>query len=382
MVSQEYYLRNLQGDEFYATNIIFQEFAIELKDESMELKGEVRVEYYARDISDQQYYAKNTKGDEQYARDESGNPYYVYDGLSNQRYAIADGKEVYAMNSGYAKNVNGKEIYAKEDGHEYMFSNNYAKDENGEEYYPKNSQGWERVFGVNENIVYARDLERNEKYPRDPNLVEYYPHPDKFPRKRNGSLFYATTSDFKIIFPRSKYGEEYIYDEGGACLTGVTRYAMNQANCEKYPMKLQIEIILNNHYAVDEKGHPMYPLDEWGNEYLQKKDEKYDVVLTLGYPISQDGFIIVPGNALGPQIDDTLSPKIKRAEIIRLLPKNPNISFIGYLTNVKSKRKPRILSGYLFKRDVTKVKNKNYYKYYIFIPFFLAILAFIFFYLV
>lgn len=397
----EYYLKNEQGHEFYAINQYnFAHYAKNKKGGEYYAKRREGFEYYIEDMFQIEHYAKNWKGDqyyaidwmdkEYYARNELKDPYYAKDRFRNEFYAknILDFSyvDMYVVVNDkpmYAKTYLGKEVYGKLNNDEFMLSENYAVDSSGEEYYPKNENGDEHYYIMHKEVFYVKDGEGNEKYARNFLNDEYYPHTGKLPRKKDESLFYAKSRDQKIIFPTKEDEEEYIYDDAGyACLNGVVRYAFNKAKSEKYPMltmKRGNEIVLNNRYAVNENNVPMYPLDSCGNEYLQKvpvglyNKRKYDVVYALGYPISHDGFIIVPGDSSSPDIDPILLPKIKKENIIRQLPQDSNLLFIGYLTNIKSNRKPRVLSGCLFKRNT----KKSSHNFWMFLPFMMIIVILI-----
>ncbi|GFQ99857.1 uncharacterized protein TNCT_226741 [Trichonephila clavata] len=138
---------------------------------------------------------------------------------------------------------------------------------------------------------------------------EYYPMNGEFARDQNGTPQYARTSDGEVIFPLDAKGNEsYLKDNGESHVIHVDnmlldRYIKTKNGKEMYPIQMIKptrfkEVILNEKYAKTALQEAKYPLDEYGNEYTLKipadiagKEKDY---FPLGYPITNDCFIIIP----------------------------------------------------------------------------------------
>ncbi|GFQ68500.1 uncharacterized protein TNCT_322791 [Trichonephila clavata] len=149
------------------------------------------------------------------------------------------------------------------------------------------------------SVLWGVDQNGNQRYAKKENGDEYYPMNGEFARDQNGTPQYARTSDGEVIFPLDAKGNEsYLKDNGESHV---------------------IHVILNEKYAKTALQEAKYPLDEYGNEYTLKipadiagKEKDY---FPLGYPITNDNFIIIPEVNGKKIISDQLFPNVQVTNI-------------------------------------------------------------------
>lgn len=344
------------------------------------------IELYCVNANGHQYYAKRNGEIEYYARDENNLQYYAVDALKNQYYAtikkgqqnsinrVVEGEEVQI----YAVDVDNNEIYPKTYGKEYLLKKKgkpyYATDNSGIEIYPKTKFGIEYVedslgqitlpdgkikppIGSDGRPVYIKNkngeeylkddkgepyFSKNRKgdeiYAKDKSNHEYYPKPGMYARDRNGNFYYAVDSNGMIIYPRNEKGECYIETSRGSyhllkSNPAFATYARQGAK-QIYPIKKNntktIEYVVAG-YATTTKNLrecAYYPKDSNYNEYVHNGE----FIEEEGYPITSDGYIIVPN------IDN--QPKFIENKIMQYtkLLYRPDFKSYDFLTNVLSTR--------------------------------------------
>ncbi|GFQ90133.1 uncharacterized protein TNCT_734631, partial [Trichonephila clavata] len=260
----------------------------------------------------------------------------------------------------------------------------YAKDAKGNQKYPRDKEGNEKALPRLDlrSWQYATNKERNAFYPKNKFGKEIL-YGDYIQRK-DGSIQYPLTEDgnpeYEIDYTTR---DEYYFikkDESinwGEDINGNQRYAKKQMGTsiilrmENWPMTIRIcqnqnwrrsypveitnqstrsykEVILNGEYARTNLEEVKYPLDEYGNEYTLElppagkvKDsfpEGY--YFPLGYPITNDNWVIVPEVDGKEYISDLLWPKVQANNIIGKLYRDGK-NFRDYVTDVKSTRLSR-----------------------------------------
>ncbi|GFT26042.1 uncharacterized protein NPIL_17091 [Nephila pilipes] len=356
---------------------------------------------YFKNQNGDEYYINTTETDELFAfRD--GKYFYAKDKNKNELYPTVDNRQE-ALNH-YAKDASGKEKYPKDkDGNElpliqsYIGQNKwmYAKDEKGNAFYPKNAIGVEVKYGdyimnADNSIKYPLDINGepsyevdvttndemyfltkdgkiswgvdaggNQRYAKKENGDEYYPPNGEIAYLKIGLPQYAHRTDGEAIFPIDAEGNEYYLvndTDGGSNVihaAGVLlhRYAQTRFKEDIYPIQVtdQVsgsfkEIILHNKYAKTLSKHPKYPLDEYGNEYILEippqtamDEKKY---FPMGYPITNDNWVIVPLVDGKEYISDQISPKVQKSNVIGKLYRDGK-GWQDFVTNVKSQRLSR-----------------------------------------
>ncbi|GFR15162.1 uncharacterized protein TNCT_284191 [Trichonephila clavata] len=111
------------------------------------------------------------------------------------------------------------------------------------------------------------------------------------------------------------------------------------------------EVILNENYAKTALQEAKYPLDEYGNEYnleipadIAGKEKDY---FPLGYPITNDRWVIIPEVNGKKIISDQLLPKVQATNITGILYREDK-NYRVYVTNLKSTRLSRsAVQGYM-----------------------------------
>lgn len=354
-------------------------------------------ETYAFNSKGHQIYAKKGKR-EFYAKDEHSKPYYAQDNQQNQYYARTGAIEIGGKKI-YAKDSKNAEIYPKyADGREYALEDNgrtyYAKDENSIETYPKDMFGEEYIVEnkqiklegdkiklptasdgrpiyskVGKREVYLMDADSkyyfcknrdgDEVYAKDENGHEYYPTPETYAKNRHGEFYYALDKTNHFRYPEGNLGEMYITTLKGSVqiLKNSKQHYVTyakQGKVEIYPVNgKKMEIVMDDIYAnVLDNGinYPYYPRDSNSNEYIAG-----DFIEEKGYPITVDGYIIIPN------IDN--KPKFFRKEILEFskLLYRPDTKGYDFLTNVKSKRPAESLSSTYKTLDLPTNKIKLFY---------------------
>ncbi|GFR16624.1 uncharacterized protein TNCT_246641 [Trichonephila clavata] len=212
------------------------------------------------------------------------------------------------------------------------------------------------------SVHWGVDQNGNQRYAKKENGDEYYPMNGEFARDQNGTPQYARTSDGEVIFPLDAKGNEsYLKDNGESHVIHVDnvlldRYIKTKNGEEMYPIQMMKpthfkEVILNEKYAKTALQEAKYPLDEYGNEYTLKipadiagKEKDY---FPLGYPITNDNFIIIPEVNGKKIISDQLFPNVQVTNITGILYREDK-NYRDYVTNLKSTRLSRAADkGYM-----------------------------------
>ena len=354
-------------------------------------------EIYAFDFSKKrQIFAKNQNNSDFYAKSENNNEIYpVFLDSGFQRFALVDNVQIYALdqfgNEKYPLNRSRREKLAKNELQKQF----YAKFANGNEFYPVDDLKNEWAFKENNEIVLAvtsqnepkvpilnngkvkyvkenhkevlynfenklffgKDVSGEEIYPLDENNNQYYPIYDSKPliaKNAAKQYKYALDKFQKIIYPRDASGvEQYIEYFVGLKLYCSLENQINNFNryvsSNKYPQKNTTKYGTTN-VIIKNKLLDFYPADCNGNEFT---NESGHIIHSLGYPITNDSFIIVPNVDNKPSLkpgDDYLLKHIK------YLLFRPCYDTYDFLTDIKSKRKSN------FKTRSYKVLNLNDYK--------------------
>lgn len=209
-------------------------------------------------------------------------------------------------------------------------------------------------------VVFLLDHEGNERYAKTQHQSEYYPYTGQFARDRYGQPRYALSRDRALIYPTDENNNEYflkyknndyIYDMTG--LRYPRRFIGKTLKTEEiYPIQEQkykgrverIEFPLPNYfYALGSDGLPQYPIGFQGNEYYFSGRNP-----PSEYPVSHDGFYLIPFKEKTGEVINIPSSSItvERKNILKKIPvyKGGNGKLVyHYLTDIKAKKKPRII---------------------------------------
>lgn len=209
-------------------------------------------------------------------------------------------------------------------------------------------------------VVFLPNRDGDEMYARTESSGEYYPFTGQFARDRFGRPRYAVTNDGALLYPRDENNNEYFLkyknDDYIYNITGL-RYprqyiSKNGGTEEIYPIKEEqhnaeterIEYPTPDFiYALGSDGLPKYPLGFSGNEYyFLGRNHPHD------YPISHDGFYLVPFDQKTDQIINIPSSNItiKKTNLLKKIPvykDNKGDLVYHYLTDIKAKKKPRVI---------------------------------------
>ncbi|GFR12918.1 uncharacterized protein TNCT_328091 [Trichonephila clavata] len=337
------------GLPYYAKDKDQNEFYPVVNDEELAISSIIRI------------YAKDAKGNQKYPRDKEGNE-KALPRLDLRSWQYATDKE---GNAFYPKNKFGKEVLygdyiQRKDG-----SIQYPLTEDGNPEYEIDYTTRDEYYFIkkDESINWGEDINGNQRYAKKANGDEYYPPNGELAYDHSGSPQYARTEDGQVIFPLDVEGNEcYIKDDskGGSHVMYMDdvlleRYAKTKTGEEVYPVEITNqstrsykEVILNGEYARTHLEEVKYPLDEYGNEYTLElppagkvKDsfpEGY--YFPLGYPITNDNWVIVPEVDGKEYISDLLWPKVQANNIIGKLYRDGK-NFRDYVTDVKSTRLSR-----------------------------------------
>lgn len=328
-------------------------------------------------------YAKSASG-YQYARLRDGTQVYfkhngasllITDNAGNQLYAkTKDGSEYYPKDANgvdfavvningtirYAKSKDGVEQYPKDaSGAEFMVGGVKATDTNGNVLYLRDANGrplypvnpiskdeiYEQQNAFRTGIVFGVDADGNERYAKKANGDEYYPDTNQFAFNKQWNMYtYARKMNGDIIFKLNRAGDELyiqkpdksdeIYVEPGV---EIPRYARLSNRQEYYPKgalksdSSYVECVLQDRYAVDEKGNSIYPQDEFGNEFVLQHLTNTMKMYAAGYPTTHDSFIIVTKQNNGPLLWPRA--KLSKRSIIGYLDRS--WGQVDYITDVK-----------------------------------------------
>ncbi|KAG8174899.1 hypothetical protein JTE90_020629 [Oedothorax gibbosus] len=273
------------------------------------------------------YYARKSTGEEFYPHI-NGLPVYVYDPDQSVRYALdALGKPV------YPKDAQGDEIYVrrkdgrmsigknKDDNHVYARKNGLLRSES---YYPEDGEIGYRKDGT--PVYCTRPEQPFVLYPTDAQGNEFYLRGKNSP---SDFIHYADDDDPKAI------------------LWPVGSYARDRLGNDIYPVRvldggLSMDVIpVNLNYTRNRNEEYIYPLDEYGNEYTWVDWTVEEHAFPVGYPVTHDGFVIVPNVQNRPfflPVDVSKEPEVTLSRIVHLLPRQPSTDF---LTNVPAVRLSR-----------------------------------------
>ncbi|GFR07207.1 uncharacterized protein TNCT_396321 [Trichonephila clavata] len=335
-------------------------------------------------------YLKDPSGNEMYLTNNEGDEYYLTG--RKQVFAI---KEDASGHDTYPKDLHGNEFPIPEQGTGGFM---YATDKDGNAFYPTDNTGKEMTYGkyiykkdgyiqyplnrvghpkyetddttndeiyvlqMGGSINWGVDKEGNQRYAKKDNGDEYNPANGEFACDSSGSPQYARTSDGEVIFPLDAEGNEsYLKDDGESHVIYMgnvllDRYAKTKNGEEIYPIQLINptrfkEVILNEKYAKTALQEAKYPLDEYGNEYtleipadIAGKEKDY---FPLGYPFTNDCWVIIP-EVDGKKISsDQLFPKVQTTNITGILYREDK-NYRDYVTNLKSTRLSRsAMQGYM-----------------------------------
>ncbi|GIX96212.1 uncharacterized protein CDAR_70391 [Caerostris darwini] len=374
----EQYCRTADGDEYYIeTDDATKVFASDAQGNKRYAKDHENNEIYpiVKDqpvflIDDQQmpHYAKTTYGSEVYPRLDSGKQLVATDGQNN---AI------------YAKNLMGEYFYPRDEkGDEYVLDEMkmikeldgttlYPLDRNGNPQYTKflGQEIYEPLEGHANMVSFGKNIIGDEVYAKNFDGDEYYPSSGQYAKSSQGIPLYAVDTSGHIIFPKDSNGKEvYLKDSNFSDIffqrgNYLKRYAFNEMNDEYYPSEtIEIQnnilisrnVILNERYAETQDGEIVYPLDENNNEFtLDLEQYHIEDALPIGYPITNDSFIIVPNVNNKPFIVDTIFPDISERNIRGKLARDSHSN--DFVTNVRS---PRI--SQVAKKRYTTIPWLNY----------------------
>lgn len=388
----EYYLRNLQQDEVYARDATGNQHYIRTDNEEKlyvkeksglpkyarkasgkEIYGQIRGKEILLKTPDRQVYARDREGNEVYPRDETGREYLATD-QRNRRYLAQDATE----NMKLPRNKkNAPYAISFEDNHQQKMMLRDI-DLNANPVYSKGKSypiyGDYEIYELDEDndekVLLALDADGNERYAkRDGN--EYYPFTGQIAKTKYGVPKYAFAKNDYILYPNDGEGNEFYLthppgDSASILLSYACelRYARDSRGNEMYPVSITEEgskEIFLTRYAKDESGNTFYPQDEYQNEYIEwVPSKKLRKNMPVGYPITIDELIIVPGYKGSPAyIKD---PRVQYENIKAYLYRYGE-GFVDYLTDVPSSRPSRKIQrpwkAYKKKPFELKVTTKN-----------------------
>lgn len=373
------------------------------------IKNSFKREVYITKNNHQIYAFDYRKKREILARDENTNEFYckrddneiypIFLDTGFQKLATVDGSQIYAIdkdgNEKYPLNRYRKEKLAKQiiNSIETVYYASYA---NGDQFYPKDDMRNEFVHRDNNNYIIAlthdskpkapvlkngkikyakesnkevlykylnqpffgKDISGNEIYPVDEHDDEYYPICNSIPmiaKNSDGKYQYALSHLQKIIYPQDqsnqeRYLEYFVGNKSECVLEEQAHFFDRYIVSNEYPTKENssgqvTEILINN------KLLNKYPVDSNKNEYTTESGSISD---TLGYPITNDNFIILP-NVNNKPI--TLPNDTHLLKHVKYLLYRPFFNTYDFLTDVQSTRKSNQTGSYPY-----KVLNLSDYK--------------------
>lgn len=363
-----YYLKDTSGSETYCRKRNNDEYYIETDDpERIYALNQKKQKRYARDNRGKEVYAE-INNDPIVIRDETGTPIYAKNDSQSEYYPTKDNKDVVYFDRNdeaiYARNEKGKPFYPRDNKRNEFVVKNFwlTNDDDTKLVQPVDANGNPILHAhqSDEDALEVRypfqiDTDGNEIYPKDANGDEFYPNGIAF--SKNIIPLYAHNKNGEIIFDKNSRGDE-IYLCHPDDLTDVIttsdglhlpRYARTVDGEEQYPkstVKLtpfrQMDVILNNRYAVTSRNEPKYPLDMNGNEYtLDPLENDESKVFPIGYPVTNEGKVIVPNVNDRPYIKKEIEPPVSLDDIVGLIRPNWPWNSNDYLTNIDAKRSSR-----------------------------------------
>lgn len=368
------YCKNADGDQIYiARTGVREQYAADTNG----------LLYYARDryenetpyfelVNGQRVYEfiVNSMGEAQYPKNKDGEEFYPQD---------VDGAEILVRESPihpklwrYAKKKSGERFYPKDkDKNEYVVDRRIINDKNNNPVHPLDSKSMPKypvdtltgdefyIKNPDGGYFMLKNKEQDDFYAKKSNLDQFFP-PDNQPAisKDRTKVFYPVTASGEAIFPKrqnSEYYLRFISDDCDAVDVGdkkLHRYALDASNNELYPRESVVthgqpqmfrEAILNETYAKLNDGTKIYPLDENGNEYtMDPTNKNLADVFPLGYPMTNDNFIIVPRYQNKPFINPNIISNVQESHLVGLLYR-ATTGYFDYLSTVKSRRISRSL---------------------------------------
>lgn len=358
----EIYRKNSEGDEYYVTTPVPQDIFAKTRD------GRLK---YAVDHSGNEIYPKHplVKNEfmitfapyKAYAKDASGRERYPKTLLGDENFLLDD-----TYKPIYARNENLESYYPKnKEGDEFMAADTFIQNEDGTIVYPLNKFGlpiYEKkdnveLYHVDEKglLSIGKDITGNQVYAKNELGDEYYPPNNQFAYTLDNVPIYAKNSLGEVIYPKTAEGDEYyISNVKTNSVLLANRYAKDKEGNEIYPEGL----IIGRKYARNNLDEVEYPLDVYGNEWTLRPstlplDES--VIFPNGYPITNDGWVIVPKINNEPYLSNTMHPQVQDENVVGLLFRNAEV--YDYLTNVRSSRKSK--SAFIEYSKLPRVKVPN-----------------------
>lgn len=354
--NQEYRVDG-DGNQVYRTTTNLMELFAKRGGEPYYAKDKNQKEIYPV-ISGKQRTIPDATPDKYYAKDEHDNQYYPKDRSDfEQPYIDAtSGKVTYARtNYGeefYPKSALGFEIVNRD---QYITNKDgtlkYTLDVNGDPVYPQHSSGNEYYMLFNGKLQLAKNKSGVPVYAKrktsSGEMEEFYPPDGQIAYLLTGEPIYAEKSTGELIFPTDAAKNEFylknritqadaVYSAGKM----LHRYARDNQGNEFYP-KDKREVVLDNRYAKLKSTQVIYPLDENGNEYMMYDDKKSDKDnFPLGYPITNDTFVIVPKIDGRPYISKNLFPKVTLSSINGMIYRDGE-GYTDYVTTRRAGRPSR-----------------------------------------
>lgn len=331
---------------YYAKYDHKQIYAIDLK---QDLEKFIRINHedqYTKNKFDIEFYPLNFVGghkvakhfmDYFYAKGEKKELYYPLDEYSNE-FAIQNLSGNYLIivsDSGYPiapKKRNGSVNYLKFNNMEipYIYNNTF--------FIGKNAAG-------------------DDQYPLDDTEEQYYPNDNslepKIAKDHRGRYKYALFKYNQIKYPMIENEETYISDENLDSYTILLQHLdhfeqyVKRNGKEIYPIKTLknnqfTEMMINDLYAKQNNNQDFYyPKDSKNNEYANSVGDLLD-----SYPVTSDGFIIIPNHENKPITKLNDSGLLKQ---IKCLLYRPEFKRYDFLINCSSKLYPLMHSdSFLF----------------------------------
>lgn len=368
-----------KGVEKYIKNSLRREVYIKLN----------QYEIYAFDFSKKrEILARDADNNEFYTKRNDDEIYPIFIDTGFQKLATVDGSQIYAVdkngNEKYPLNRMRKEKLAKKSVNS-IETFYYARYANKDQFYPKDDMRNEFVYKDKDNYIIAithdlkpkapvlkngkikyakennkevlyeylnkpffgKDISGNEIYPLDDKNNQYYPIYNSIPMiatNSDGKFQYALSHLQKIIYPLDQlnnecYLEHFVGNKSECVLEEQAAYFDRYIKSNEYPTKeysngQMSEILINN------KLLKKYPVDSNKNEFTT---ESGCILDTLGYPITNDNFIILP-NVNNKPI--TLPNDKHLLKHIKYLLYRPFFNTYDFLTDVQSKRKSNTTAFY------------------------------------
>lgn len=331
------YAKKLNGDEYYPAPALSADITARGSDDEY---------FYAKDANQKEIYPKHRSGKDMALQYKNHFPIYAKD---------KDGKEFYPR----LKNRQSDEYVV---GEYYIYTTDrrviYPLSRRGVPLYPIDKETGDEIYFINKYGILTIGVDKwgNERYAKKTNNDEYYPPNMEYAKFKNGQPRYAVTGNGKVIFPVVEGEEEYLMDPKTNCdvielepRKLIDRYAKNKKLDEYYPScvtdpstGVRRDIIVNRKYAKLHNGTVIYPRDEYGNEFVNDIPANgvrdVNAHFPVGYPITNDNWIIVPGKGDVPYIVNSLVPLIQQKDITNKIYRSATNSYPDFKTNVSSRR--------------------------------------------